>query len=109
MPTLVAADIWRDGGSLSAVVLQDNGESISYWLQTTSWNHPREAAHSNLFVSPGSNPELLQRKVEIRSEEERQLLELLDATVITECDEEGQGHFARMLSILHDRNDQKTN
>mgnify|MGYP000843964698 FL=1 len=109
MPLLVEAEIWRDGGSLSAVVRHDNGEIISYWLQTTHWNHPSEASHSNLFVTPGDRPELLQRKVEIRSEEERVILEHLDATTITECDERGQEHFARMLSILHDRNDQKAN
>jgi hypothetical protein len=111
MPILLEAEIWRDGGSLSAVVKNDYGETFSHWLQTTHWGHPRKASHSNLFVSTGSRPELRTRKVEISSDEERLILELLKAKAssITDCDEGGRAHFASALSILHARNDLNPN
>jgi len=107
MPILVEAEIWRDGGSLSAVIRNDDGSVSSYWLQTTHWNHPSEASHTNIFITVGSSPELCQHRVEVASDEEHAVLALFTSTNTTGCDPTGREHFARMVETLQNRRDQK--
>jgi len=76
MPKLIQSDKWRDGGSMSAIVL-DEGRHRSFWLQANRWNHPRDAGHEHLFVSDGDDPEKMEQRIEISSIEERQWLDYL--------------------------------
>lgn len=103
MPTLVTSEIWRDGGSLSAVIRNEDGNVSSYWLQIAPWDLPREAVHSNLYVTAGAAPEMRQHRVEINSEEERALLALFQSADVQGCDSREKDLFAEIISILQQR------
>jgi hypothetical protein len=52
---LLDCDIWRDGGSYSATLANDEG-TVALLLQVGPWNHPREVHYEALFVSNGDDP-----------------------------------------------------
>jgi hypothetical protein len=69
MSAVIDCDIWRDGGSISAVVTDDD-RTLSFWLQTNDWDVPQEAGHLNLYLSEGMNPQLKQTIIELASTDE---------------------------------------
>ena len=102
MASLIESDIWRDGGSISAVVL-DGELHRAFWLQTNRWDHPRDAGHDNLFVSEGDRPELKQKIVEVASADERQWLDYLSRVDYTEAESASKEQFQAMLRELRAR------
>jgi hypothetical protein len=104
MSSLIQSDRWRDGGSISAVVL-DGTQHRSFWLQTNSWDHPRQAGHEHLFVSGGDNPEAKENRIEISSVEEQRWLDYLVRVNDTDATLESKDQFQKMIGVLQRRND----
>ena len=102
MPSLIGSDIWRDGGSLSAVVLDRDGPR-SFWLQTNSWNHPRERGHEHLFVSEGTNPESKVNRIDIASIDEHRWLDYLLEVEVSGANTESKKRFQELLAVLQAR------
>ena len=102
MASLIKSDGWRDGGSISAVVL-DGEQRRAFWLQTNHWDHPRDAGHDNLFVSEGDAPESKQKRVEIASAEERQWLDYLARVDDSGAKDESKAQFQAMIHVLRAR------
>jgi hypothetical protein len=59
---LSAADVWRDGGSLSATLVRAS-QCVSLWLEVSDWDRPLEKTHGPLYVSEGSDPSIKQARV----------------------------------------------
>ena len=102
MAALVTSDIWRDGGSLSATVLDGDGHR-SFWLQTNRWNHPRNAGHENLFVSDGDRPESKSVLVAIASTEEARWLAFLEKVDDSVASPDSRKRFRSMVAKLRAR------
>jgi len=54
---LVSCEIWRDGGSYSAV-LTDGAKTVALWLQVSSWRRLEDRRYTGLFQSEGSDATL---------------------------------------------------
>jgi len=102
MASLVRCDIWRDGGSFSATV-SDQEQHRSFWLQTNQWSHPRDRGHEHLFVSDGSDPEAMQHKIEVSSTEEGKWLDFLLGVDDTGAAPESKEVFRHMIGVLQAR------
>jgi len=102
MASLTFCDIYRDGGSLAATVL-DGDRHLSFWLQTNFWNHPRDAGHENLFISDGDNPQAKTEKLGISSNEEHQWLNYLLQVNDTDVDADAKRHFRDLIAVLQSR------
>jgi hypothetical protein len=102
MVSLITCEIWRDGGSISAVVL-DGQRHKAFWLQTNHWNHPRERGHENLFVSEGNNPESKENRIEIASPIERQWMDYLARVDDGGAGQEEKKLFQTMIQLLQER------
>jgi hypothetical protein len=102
MASLIHSERWRDGGSISAIVL-DGQRHWAFWLQTNRWNHPRDAGHENLFVSEGDDPESKRNRIEIASAEERQWLDYLVRVDNSDAGEEPKEQFRTMIDVLRAR------
>jgi hypothetical protein len=102
MALLIQSYRWRDGGSISAIVL-DGERCRAFWLQTNDWDHPRNAGHDNLFVSEGDAPELKQKKIEIASDEERQWLDYLARVDDSGAKDESKEQLQAMICVLRAR------
>ena len=102
MASLIATERWRDGGSVSAIVLEGQ-QRRAFWLQANQWDHPRDAGHENLFVSEGDDPESKEKKIEIASAEERQWLEYLLGVDDSGVGEESKELFQTMIHALRAR------
>jgi hypothetical protein len=72
--TLIAADIYRDGGSLEARFRLADGEFVSLWLSVLPWDTPANKAYGALKVSTDADGAEAGRVVLVGSEEERQIL-----------------------------------
>ena len=59
---LLACEIWRDGGSYSAV-LTDGEKTVALWLQVSSWARLEERRYTGLFQSAGSDATLKSSRV----------------------------------------------
>ena len=105
MASLINSESWRDGGSVSAIVLEGQ-QHRAFWLQSNKWNHPRDAGHENLFVSDGGDPESKQNKIEIASAEERQWLDYLVRVEVGDAGEASKEVFQVLIQVLRVR--QKT-
>jgi hypothetical protein len=105
MPSLIQSDLWRDGGSLSATVL-DGSKEISFWLQTNDWNHPEQAGHEHLFISNGTDAEAKESRIPISSIEEAHWLDYLVVVDDFRVDDESRGYFRKIVEVLKKR--QKT-
>lgn len=104
MNRLIQSEIWRDGGSLSAVIT-DGQRAISFWLQTNMWDKPSDKNHLELFVSEGDQPELKETRVGIASQEEVEWTEFLTGVSVEDAGEESQERFSEMLHVLRSRLD----
>lgn len=107
MRRLINAEIWRDGGSLSAVVEADDGRLEAFWLQVVWSKDLKDRWHENLYVSDGSDPLQKTRKVEIRSEQEDELMRMLIVTDVTNSDDEQRRVFAELVQVLRARHRRK--
>jgi hypothetical protein len=99
---LVQSDTWRDGGSLSATVL-DGDRQRSFWLQTNRWDHPRDSGHENLFVSEGERPESKDVMIGIASTEEWQWLTYLQRVDDASAEPESRLRFRQIVDALRVR------
>lgn len=103
MRRLINAEIWRDGGSLSAVVEADGGRLEAFWLQVAWSKDLKNRWHENLYVSDGSDPLQKTRQVEIRSEQEDELMRMLIVTDVTNSDDDQRRVFAELVQVLRAR------
>jgi|GEM_PF-5346550 hypothetical protein len=102
MPTVLNAGTYRDGGSIFATVAAAT-QTLSFFLQTNHWDHPRDAGHENLFISKGDRPEATETKLTIGSTEERQWLAFLITADPSGLDLWAAELFQTMLKVLQAR------
>jgi hypothetical protein len=99
--TLLGGDIWRDGGSLSAVLSFGRG-AVSLWLQVLAREDPRhEVAHGQLFLSNGTDPTILQFLLSPAEEPGWSLA--LAAAARESKDSLAAGHARSMAAVLQKR------
>ena len=72
--TLIAADIYRDGGSLEARFRLADGAFESLWLSVLPWDAPAQKAYGALKLSADADGAENGRVVPVDSEEEREIL-----------------------------------
>src|SRR5262245_26772684 len=72
--TLIAADIYRDGGSLEARFRLADGSFESLWLSVLPWDTPAQKKYGALKVSSVADGAENGRVVPAGSEEERDIL-----------------------------------
>ena len=72
--TLIAADIYRDGGSLEARFRLADGAFESLWLSVLPWDSPKEKAYGPLKVSADADGAQNGIAIPVGSEEEREIL-----------------------------------
>ena len=106
MKRLIQSEIWRDGGSLSAIV-EDRQRVTSFWLQTNSWDRPTDREHLKLFVSDGEQPELKQTQVGVGSVEVARWTEFLSEASVEGATDESKERFSELLQVLLDRQDRQ--
>jgi hypothetical protein len=106
MKRLINSEIWRDGGSLSAII-SDGQRVTSFWLQTNMWDKPSEKQHLELFVSHGGQPELKEAFVARGSPEERNWITFLCEASLEDASDDAKERFSELLQILRDRQDQQ--
>ena len=99
MGTVIRCDIWRDGGSISAVV-SEGDRTLSFWLQTNDWNLRQEAGHLNLYLSEGMNPELKQTKIDLASADEYKWILYLLQLDTSKLNDWGVELFCKFLNTL---------
>jgi len=100
------SDIWRDGGSLSATVLEGD-QRKSFWLKTNSWMKPQDAGHEHLFVSEGDVPEAMQHRIEISSPEEGKWLNYLMGVDDSGAEPISKERFRNLIAVLQARRSDK--
>lgn len=103
MSKLINAEIWRDGGSLSAVIEEEGFQLKSYWLQVGQYHDFKDKHHEHLYVSEGDDPLQKECRVEIQSEQEEALLQKLKLTEVTQSDDEPRRRFAQLIQVLQSR------
>ena len=98
-------DIFRDGGSLGAVISQGT-KRVSLFLEVVPWERPDEPRrYRSLWVSDGEIPDRWGEEVPARSESEREWLARLQNDVSAEAaDDNCRVHFRELIAALHDRN-----
>ncbi|HEY6724727.1 MAG TPA: hypothetical protein VI197_11890 [Polyangiaceae bacterium] len=86
---LISCDIWRDGGSYSAV-LANGSSNIALWLQVSPWDRLEARSYAGLFLSQGSDPTLKSNRLGPDEELEwcRALRQVLDAKPGVAADQE---------------------
>lgn len=72
--TLIAADIFRDGGSLEARFRLADGTFQSLWLSILPWDTPAEKTYGALRVSADAEGAKNGRLIPVGSEEEGAIL-----------------------------------
>jgi len=72
--SLIAAEIYRDGGSLEARFRLSDGGFESIWLSIIPWDTPAEKAYGPLKVSADAEGAENCRMISIGSEEEREVI-----------------------------------
>ena len=102
MKRLITCEIWRDGGSLSAIIA-DGQRATSFWLQTNMWDKPGEKQYLDLFVSHGDQPELKEILVPRGSPEERNWMAFLGEVSLEDSSDDAKERFSQLLQILRDR------
>ena len=92
--TLVACEIYRDGGSLGAVFnVQEGFESL--FLRTEPWDHPDDATFGSLWVSNGEIPDTHGVEIQPSSLAEREwLLRCKRAALSNDLDEGSASLFS---------------
>lgn len=103
MSKLINAAIWRDGGSLSAVIEDEDLQLKSYWLQIAQYQDFEDRHHEHLYVSEGDDPLRKECRVEIQSEQEEALHQKLKLTEVTQSDDEPRRPFAQLVQVLQSR------
>lgn len=108
MWNLVWCDIFRDGGSLGAVLRRDS-ENLSLFLQVAPWDKPPQIMeYKSLWVSKGESPDHHGEEISAGSDSEREWLWELENNVRTdtaqECYRYSQEHFSNLLAALRRRN-----
>jgi hypothetical protein len=103
MSRLISAHKWRDGGSLSAVIEEEDFQLKSYWLQVAQYQDNRDMHHEHLYVSEGDVPHQRKCRVDVQSEQEEALLRKLQLTEITHSTDEQQRSFAHLVQVLQSR------
>ena len=102
---LIACDVYRDGGSLGAVLAHAN-KRVSLFLEIGPWDHPNDPkVYRSLWVSDGEIPDTHGTELALSSPSEKQWLarcqnihhadNLDDRTVET---------FATFVNVLDQRN-----
>lgn len=94
---LLSADIWRDGGSYSAV-LESDGRRVALWLQVLHWDHPSEVRHGALYVSCGNDPE--RREARVPPLGEHAWFEVLRDADAREASENARSRAAKLAYVL---------
>lgn len=102
---LIFCDIYRDGGSLGAVLRQADG-SVSLFLEIEPWDQPSESrVYGSLWVAEGEIPSRKGVKLEPASQDEKKWIELCkEAQPSRYLDDRSIKHFANFLDILMRRN-----
>ncbi len=72
--TLIAAEIYRDGGSLEAQFRLADGTFESLWLSVLPWDSPAQKAYGALKLSADANGAENGRVIAMGSGEEREIL-----------------------------------
>ena len=103
---LKSCDIYRDGGSLGAVLTDGSDESVSLFLQIARWDHPKDARHyQSLWVSGGERPGRRGDEIAASSSEERAWLTRLRGTTLADdLDERVRELFGCLVDALAERN-----
>ena len=92
-------DIWRDGGSYSATLVDEN-RSVSLWLQVSSWDRIEERRYDALFVSDGPDAAAKQHLVP-PGELEREWLTILENRLdLTSASESDKDRLAEFIAEL---------
>lgn len=98
---LIEAEIWRDGGSYSAVIT-DGAQSLALWLQVNAWTELTQRSYGALHVSPGSDPTLKAQR--IPPTDERQWLTLLsEQTDTASASDIARQCLGEIVAILRER------
>lgn len=108
MQKLRHADIWRDGGSLSAVIETASGDLRAYWLQIEWSSNLKLCSHTNLYISNGDDPLQKTNRVEMHSPAEGSLLNVLKTTDIAHSTSEQRKHFASLIQVIEGRHRPKS-
>lgn len=103
MQKLVHADIWRDGGSLSAVIETASGDLKAYWLQSEWPSDLQHCTHTNLYISDGEDPLRKTNRLEMESPAEGSVLNTLKITDIAHSTAEHRKHFASLIQVIEER------
>ena len=92
-------DIWRDGGSYSATLVDEN-RSVSLWLQVSSWNHVENRKYEALFVSDGPDATAKQHLVPPGQLEREWLNVLENLPDLTFASERDRSRLAEFIAEL---------
>jgi hypothetical protein len=94
---LVQSDFWRDGGSYSAV-LSDDERTVGLWLQVNPWNTPDEISYDALYLSDGNDPTRRERLVP--AHDLSPWLDAVRATDTSAASDEARTRFAELITRL---------
>src|SRR6186713_588557 len=98
---LVSCEIWRDGGSYSAV-LTDGARTVALWLQVSSWRRLEDRRYTGLFQSEGSDATL--KSARLSAEDEARWCQALRQVLATPPGADtGAGLLAEFVEILEQR------
>jgi hypothetical protein len=98
-------DVYRDGGSLGAVLCEGE-ERIALFLEVVPWDKPPETLqYKGLRGSEGEIPDSRGEKVPVEADAERSWLWQLENNVRTDLAQDGdRTRFYELLSALRNRN-----
>src|SRR5688572_7285062 len=98
---LLSCEIWRDGGSYSAV-LTDGVKTVALWLQVSSWRRLEERRYTGLFQSDGSDATLKSARVSAH-DEARWCQALRQVLATASGADAGITQLAEFVEILEER------
>ena len=103
---LLACEIYRDGGSIGAV-LSHSGRMVSLFLETGPWDHPEDPKfYRSLWVSDGEIPDTHGTEIQPSSDREKEwLARCRNSQRAESLDEQAEVLFGALLDALSERNE----